>query len=142
MTETTYDYRNLHKTETISDGAPHFLHTDYQGSVVMATDSAGKERLRSTADYNFDARRFYAPSIVMATPDPSASSFHALSPYVYCGANPIRNVDITGRKFTEASMPFVDKLLYETNHRISNFNNNIRGLLDDFDNLLNSKKCI
>ncbi|MDE6487187.1 MAG: hypothetical protein K2L76_06785 [Muribaculaceae bacterium] len=24
-----------------ADGAPHFLHTDYQGSVVMVTDSAG-----------------------------------------------------------------------------------------------------
>ncbi|MDE6137803.1 MAG: hypothetical protein K2F97_10050, partial [Muribaculaceae bacterium] len=82
-------------------------------------------RLSSTADYNFDARRFCASMILMTVPDPSASSFHELSPYIYCGANPIRNVDLTGRRFTEASMSFVNKLMAETNEMIDGFDKSI-----------------
>ena len=40
---------------------------------------AGKERLRSTADYNFDARRFCASMILMTMPDPSHSMIRQMN---------------------------------------------------------------
>lgn len=110
-----------------ADGAPHFLHTDYQGSVVMVTDSAGrveqhtayypygephrepagqpilyagKKRLRTTADYAYGARRHHAPLINWTVPDPKAHDYLPTSPYAFCSGNPIKNIDIDGAEWT------------------------------------------
>ena len=128
-----------------ADGAPHYLHTDYQGSVVMVTDSAGtieqhtsyypygephrspagqpilyggKERLATTDDYNFDARRYHAPTLLMSAPDPCSGSSPHLSPFIYCAGNPLKYTDVTGRKFTAGAEVFVKRLTDEISARM------------------------
>ena len=110
-----------------ANGAPHYLHTDYQGSVVMVTDSAGtieqhtsyypygephrapsgqpilyggKERLTTTDDYNYGARRHHAPAINWPTPDALADKFAAYSPYAFCFSNPIQFLEPDGNSPT------------------------------------------
>ena len=127
-----------------ADGAPHYLHTDYQGSVVMVTDSAGtieqhtsyypygephrapsgqpilyggKERLSTTDDYNYGARRHHAPAINWPTPDNKASSFYNISPYVFCKSNPILNVDHDGN-FSHKDVADYSHTLYNWHHKI------------------------
>ena len=127
-----------------ADGAPHYLHTDYQGSVVMVTDSAGtieqhtsyypygephrspagqpilyggKERLATTDDYNYGARRHHAPAINWPTPDNKASSFYNISPYVFCKSNPILNVDHDGN-FSHKYVADYSHTLYNWHHKI------------------------
>lgn len=126
-------------------GGVHFLHSDYQGSVVMVTDSAGrveqhntyypygephrlpsgqpilyggKEREAISGEYNYDARHLYSAGLLMTTPDPAASTTPGISPYVFCAANPIRYIDITGCQFTDGSLRFIDMYLEEINSRI------------------------
>ena len=126
-------------------GGVHYLHSDYQGSVVMVTDSigrveqhntyypygephrlpsgqpilyGGKEREAISGEYNYDARRLYSAGLLMTTPDPAASATPGISPYVFCAANPIRYIDITGCQFTDGSLRFIDMYLEEINSRI------------------------
>ena len=83
-------------------------HADYyayglpvQGSEVKDPDPylyGGKEfySLRGVNLYDFNART-YAPDIArFMQPDPNASDYHWLSPYSYCGGDPINFIDPTG----------------------------------------------
>ena len=103
----------------------NFIHSDHQGSVVMVTDSAGqieqhnsyypygephrapegqpmlyagKERLAPTAEYDYGARRHFPPALLWYTPDEMAHKFTHLSPYTFCAANPVRNIDPDGKE--------------------------------------------
>ena len=133
-------------------GGVHYLHSDYQGSVVMVTDSVGrveqhntyypygephrlpsgqpilyggKEREAISGEYNYDARRLYSAGLLMTTPDPAASATPGISPYVFCAANPIRNTDITGCEFTAGSLRFIESYTNEINSRIETANQEI-----------------
>ena len=108
-----------------SKGKPHFLFTDWQGNLTMSTDSrghieqhvgyypygepwrepagqrlnlyGGKERQSGVlaGDYDFGPRTLTFTTLFTA-PDASATSYPHLSPWSYCAANPIRNIDPTG----------------------------------------------
>ncbi|WP_300924637.1 RHS repeat domain-containing protein, partial [uncultured Duncaniella sp.] len=100
------------------------LHSDYQGSVVMVTDSAGrleqhntyypygephrlpsgqrrlycgKERESVTGEYDYGARLHFAPGLLWTVPDALADKTPYVSPYVFCNANPVRNIDLEGK---------------------------------------------
>ena len=105
-------------------GGVHYLHSDYQGSVVMVTDSAGrveqhntyypygephrrpsgqrrlycgKERESVTGEYDYGARLHFAPGLLWTVPDALADRTPDVSPYVFCNANPVRNIDLEGK---------------------------------------------
>ena len=109
-------------------GGVHFLHSDYQGSVVMVTDSAGrveqhntyypygephrlpsgqrrlycgKERESVTGEYDYGARLHFAPGLLWTVPDALANLTPQYSPYVFCAANPIRYIDENGMKWED-----------------------------------------
>ena len=73
-----------------------------QGSEVKYPDPylySGKEfySLRGVNLYDFHART-YAPDIArFMQPDPKADDYHWLSPYAYCGGDPINNIDPDGK---------------------------------------------
>ena len=46
--------------------------------------------------YDFAARQYDPATGRFTTVDPKAESYPHLSPYLYCAANPIRNIDPTG----------------------------------------------
>ena len=46
--------------------------------------------------YDFGARWYSHSTALFTTQDPLAEKYYALSPYTYCGDNPINNVDING----------------------------------------------
>ena len=106
-----------------ADGHVHYLHNDYQGSVVLVTDSAGtveqrntyypygephrtpagqprlyagKERMAVTGEYDYGARQHFAPGLLWSVPDAMAEKYYPISPYVFCNGNPIRNIDKDG----------------------------------------------
>ena len=108
------------------EGRPHFRHADWQGNVAIVTDRdgqieqhngyypygepwreptgqnrlfGGKERMRDGGlnDYDYVARRLNSATGIWAQPDPMARDFAATNPYVYCGANPIKFIDPTGK---------------------------------------------
>ncbi|MBD5276472.1 MAG: hypothetical protein HDS30_02285, partial [Bacteroides sp.] len=110
-----------------ADGHVHYLHNDYQGSVVLVTDSAGtveqrntyypygephrtpagqprlyagKERMAVTGEYDYGARQHFAPGLLWSVPDAMAEKFYPISPYVFCNGNPIANVDPDGNSPT------------------------------------------
>ena len=45
---------------------------------------------------DFGARWLDSPSGTFITMDPLCEDYNAISPYVYCGGNPVRNIDPTG----------------------------------------------
>ncbi|MDE6498144.1 MAG: hypothetical protein K2L21_05740 [Muribaculaceae bacterium] len=138
-----------------ASGAVHYLHNDYQGSVVLVTDSAGtveqrntyypygephrtpagqpilyggKEHDPVTGEYNYDARRLFAPMLLMTTADPLASNTPQFSPYVFCAANPVKYIDMTGCTFTERGEKIVKLLEDEILQRIEKQNRTINKL--------------
>lgn len=109
------------------NGGVHYLHSDYQGSIVMVTDSAGrveqhntyypygephrtpsgqpilysgKERRSLTGEYNYGARFHFAPALLWSVPDALADRMPGVSPYVFCNANPVGNIDPDGNSPT------------------------------------------
>ena len=77
----------------------------------------GKEHDPVTGEYNYDARRLFAPMLLMTTVDPLAGGTPQFSPYVFCAANPVRYIDMTGCKFTASSMYYVNMYLQEIQRR-------------------------
>ena len=104
-------------------GAVHYLHNDYQGSVVLVTDSTGtveqrntyypygephrtpagqpilyggKEHDPVTGEYDYGARQHFAPGLLWSVPDALAEKFYPISPYVFCNGNPIFLQDPSG----------------------------------------------
>ena len=59
----------------------------------------GKERMRDGGlnDYDYVARRLNSATGIWAQPDPMARDFAGTNPYVFCGANPIKFIDPSGK---------------------------------------------
>lgn len=108
-----------------NDGVAHFYITDYQGNITDIADAdgslsqhtdyypygepwrkpgghtfmfGGKERLLDNGinEYDYEARRLISSYPRLNRPDPHASDYPDISPFVFCGANPIMNIDPTG----------------------------------------------
>jgi RHS repeat-associated protein len=60
--------------------------------------------------YDFHARQLSMAIPRFTTPDPLAEKYYSVSPYAYCGNNPVRYVDWDGR----------DIVLYNVTHRNNN----------------------
>ncbi len=126
-----------------ADGMVHYYVPDYQGNIIADVTAdgeivqtasyypygepwlepegdnrrlyGGKERLNFGAlrHSDFGARLLDTRSGRWNSQDPCAEEFYPLSPYNVCGGDPINYVDRDGRRFTEASMPAVNRLLEE-----------------------------
>ena len=110
-----------------SDGEPHYLLTDRLGSVVLAVSADNKvearygyypygEQWRNTAgqqrrlaskeretfvvpgDYDFGPRSYRPGLTLWDNADRYASKFPWLSPFSYCGANPVKFIDPSGNQ--------------------------------------------
>jgi len=46
--------------------------------------------------YDYGARGYYATTGRFSTPDPMAEKYYSISPYVYCGGNPVNRIDPNG----------------------------------------------
>ena len=106
-------------------GKAHFLLTDWQGNVDMVVGSdgmikqhntyypygephrepsgqrrlfAGKERQDYVASgtSDFGPRRYFSSLPLWGSGDKNAADYAPISPYVFCGANPIKNIDPSG----------------------------------------------
>ena len=123
-------------------GSAYYYLTDYQGNNIAVVDAAGaitqrtdyypygepwryptgqpylfsdKELTRADGRhaYTFPARTLLPSLPRWSTPDPLAEQTPWDSPYAYCAANPIANIDPTGLKFTPESAEFLS--YYESN---------------------------
>ena len=61
----------------------------------------GKEFIEAYGlnEYDSQARMYYAPIMRTTTMDPMAESYYHISPYAWCGNNPITNVDEDGQYY-------------------------------------------
>ncbi len=64
----------------------------------------GKEfvEMHGLDEYDSEARWYYPAIMRTTTIDPLAEKYYSISPYVWCGNNPVRMVDPDGRWFWEA----------------------------------------
>ncbi|MDE5794744.1 MAG: hypothetical protein K2I08_08485 [Muribaculaceae bacterium] len=61
----------------------------------------GKELMTANGlnEYDFGARQYYPALSGFTRPDPCCEDFQHLSPYLFCGNDPVNNVDPTGKIF-------------------------------------------
>ena len=108
-----------------SSGSPRYYITDWQGNNAAVVDKAGnvlqkttyypygeptiepegqrylfggkeREHAGGRNSYDFGARSL-TPYARWSTPDPLADKFYPISPYSYCGGDPINNIDPDGK---------------------------------------------
>ncbi|HOK36847.1 MAG TPA: RHS repeat-associated core domain-containing protein [Paludibacteraceae bacterium] len=53
--------------------------------------------------YDYGVRGMYPAIMRFTTPDPLAEKYYSISPYAYCGNNPIKFVDLDGREVVAVS---------------------------------------
>ena len=97
----------------------------------------GKEREHAAGrnSYDFGARNLAANA--WTTPDPLAEKFYPLSPYSYCGGDPINNIDPTGKIIEFADSSNVE-FIQAFNEAVSYLRE--YGASKWVDNIINSKK--
>jgi len=71
---------------------------DTRGTDLQPFKYNGKEfdTMHGLNQYDYHARQYDAPSGRFTTVDPLAEKYYSISPYAYCGNNPIKYVDPTG----------------------------------------------
>ena len=79
----------------------------------------GKEldRMHGLDWYDYGARHFDAARVSWPTMDPLAEKYYDVSPYVYCGNNPVRRIDPTGMIWEDPKE--AEELVKNINRRIS-----------------------
>lgn len=61
-------------------------------------------QLNIMSEYDFVARTYVPDECRFWQPDPKAHDYHWLSPYAYCGGDPINFIDPTGEKIYYVDM--------------------------------------
>ena len=104
---------------------------DYSALGVQYTENFGRDEqpylyngkefvtAHGLNEYYSQARMYYAPIMRTTTIDPYAEKYYHISPYAWCGNNPICNVDVTGMKYkvvTRKNTKIVKATIY-TNKR-------------------------
>ena len=125
-------------------GKAHFIFTDWQGNVTITTDAdgrleqhigyypygepwrepsgqhatlfAGKERVGGLpqGDYDFGPRGYRSTLLLWDSPDSENTAYPWWSPWMYCGANPIANIDPTGNEINMAPLWLTSDYGYST----------------------------
>jgi RHS repeat-associated protein len=146
----TLTYSNFSGGYFDRDHKVHYIHSDYQGSTIMVTDSVGnieqhtayypygepqreptgqpwlfsgkeRERTASLRDYDFSARRYFAPICSWLAPDRLATKYTDLSPFAYCASNPIRYIDPTGNDLQlSGEKPAIEKTVKVISNALAN----------------------
>ena len=87
-------------------------------------------------EYDSKARHYYATIMRTTTMDPLAEKYYHLSPYAWCGNNPVCNVDVTGQKYkvvtqkdtkTIKAKIYTNKRSYKSARKAADFWNNQKG---------------
>ncbi len=96
-----YNYQGLPTTITLDNGGSQNNSYDAAGALVYkVNNTAGSFSITTVRtylnDYDFHARRLNSATALWNTPDPLASKYPGINPYVYCAANPILYADPTG----------------------------------------------
>jgi RHS repeat-associated protein len=84
---------------------------------------SGKERERTASlrDYDFSARRYFAPICSWLAPDRLATKYTDLSPFAYCASNPIRYIDPTGNDLQlSGEKPAIEKTVKVISNALAN----------------------
>ena len=128
LTANQMNSKRLHMTE-ITRHHPSF------NLVGQPYKFGGKELITANGlnEYDFGARMYYSAVPFFTRIDPLCECFHHLSPYLFCGNDPVNNVDPSGMVFTETSQPYIDKFMSDIESRIQDNNRNIdkkKGALD------------
>ena len=87
----------------------------------------GKELITANGlnEYDFGARQYYQAVPHFTKPDPLCEGFYHLSPYLFCGNDPVNNIDPTGMVFTETSQEYIDNFVSSIESRIRGNNDAI-----------------
>ena len=87
----------------------------------------GKELITANGlnEYDFGARQYYSAVPGFSKPDPCCEGFYHLSPYLFCGNDPVNNIDPTGMVFTETSQEYIDNFVSSIESRIRGNNDAI-----------------
>ena len=122
--------------------------TKYYASGVPMAESTGRDQqpylyngkefveAHGLNEYDSQARRYYATIMRTTTMDPMAEKYYHLSPYSWCGNNPICNVDVTGNKYkvvtkkntkTIKATLYTNTRSYNSAKKAANFWNNKKG---------------
>jgi len=72
--------------------------TNYEGSRYTFS---GKERDSETGYSYFGARYYSSDYSIWLSVDPLSDKYPSMSPYMYCGGNPVRLVDVDGRDWVD-----------------------------------------
>ena len=73
----------------------------------------GKEFIEAHGlnEYDSKARMYYAPIMRTTTIDPMCESYYHISPYAWCGNNPVNAIDLDGKKWkTKRDISIAQKL--------------------------------
>lgn len=119
----------------------------YASGLPMAqSTSAGKQpykyngkefvEMHGLDEYDSQARWYYPAILRTTTMDPMAESYYHISPYAWCGNNPIANIDVTGKKYkvvtnghtkTVKATIYTDKKSKKSAQKAADFWNNQKG---------------
>ena len=118
---------------TLADNVYHYYVKDHQGNIRVVVDQDGKvEEVNhyypfggifassgNAQPYKYNGKeldtknglnlydygaRHYDPALGrFTTMDPMAEKYYPMSPYAYCGNNPVRNIDVGGRKIVDVN---------------------------------------
>lgn len=95
------------------------------GRVVLSREIVPFEADELEAPVWDTDRRFHAPMLLMSSVDPLAGGTSHLSPYVFCAANPIQYIDLTGCVFTKPAERLIKPFEEEIERRINDANTSI-----------------
>jgi len=81
------------------DSPQRFALAESVNPVAQSRKYNGKEWIEAHGldEYDSQARMYYPAIMRTTTLDPLAEKYYSISPYAWCGNNPVRNVDPDGR---------------------------------------------